>query len=157
MQVNSIWWNALFLWNIMLFFLAWSGRTNWVYSFDAQRGVCRGCKFRKFCDPRGRGSWAGACTLKIIAYGENTLFLWNLLLFSREWSGQGGVQVWWSGRGLPGLWISLPLGQGFLARARPIGSYTKIVLFLKMFCTLGHDLDKLSAWFWRLRRGPPEL
>ena len=29
------------------------------------------------------------CPYKLIAYGENALFLWNLLLLSRAWSGQG--------------------------------------------------------------------
>ena len=29
------------------------------------------------------------CPYKLIAYGKNALFLWNFLLFSRAWSGQG--------------------------------------------------------------------
>ena len=52
-------------------------RTSWIYSCDAQGGVCRSCKFRV----PGRGS------LGHVHISSNALFLWNLLLFSQAWRG----------------------------------------------------------------------
>ena len=46
------------------------------------------------------------------------------------------IQVWYPRKGLPTLWISRPLGQGFFARpirVFPCKSYSEIALFLLKF------------------------
>ena len=73
----------------------------------------------------GRGFFGGACPCKLIVYGENALFLWNLILFSQAWRGwfddQGGV---YHGCGFRDPW-----GRGSLLGLDRGGHKLKLLLF----------------------------
>ena len=73
---------------------------------------------------------AGACPYKLIVYGENALFLWNLLLLSRAWSEQGECTGMMIREGSAGVVEFVTNGRGFFARVRLCGSCGKGALLL---------------------------
>ena len=58
---------------------------------------------------------AGACPYKLIVYGENALFLWNLLLFTRAQKGQTGNIVVMRREGSAGVVNFVTPGRGSCA------------------------------------------